>query len=100
MKLLFIFVILFVFAAPSYAATKCTAADIIRTDLTTKYNEVLVRSIMLPDVSILEVYASNNHLTWSIIVVDPSEEMACMVDYGGGQNALTAAIDEYLGPPT
>jgi hypothetical protein len=100
MKLLITTIIaFFAFAAPSYAASACNYTAIIQTDLTTNYNEVLVNSVMLPNTNILEVYASSNHLTWSIIVVVPSEGMACMVNYGGGRASLDAALDQYLGSP-
>jgi hypothetical protein len=98
-NILFAIIALFAFATPSYAGVECHPTHIIHTDLAETYNEVVINSIILTDTTILEVFASKNNLTWSIVIVDLSEGIACMVDYGGGTAALLTALDILFGPP-
>jgi hypothetical protein len=102
MKLLLLALIVFLASAtPSYAETKCNNNDdVMRTILATKYNEASVQTIVLSEIIVLEVFASPDYITWSIIVVSPSKSMACMVEYGKGYDLLSTALEKYLGSET
>jgi hypothetical protein len=98
-NILFAIIAFFALATPSYASVECHPTHIIHTDLAETYNEVVINSVVLTSTTILEVFASNNNVTWSIVIVDLSEGRACMVDYGGGTSSLLAAVDLFFGPP-
>jgi hypothetical protein len=100
MRILLTLIAFFAFTSPLYANHYgCIDAVIMRGYINTTFNEFLVDSFILPNTNILEVYARADYRAWSIVVVTPSKNMACMINYGEGRKSLDAALDEYLGTP-
>ena len=82
-----------VFAAGAQAAT-CADRTHVVTQLETRFGETLVANAISSSRNVLEVFASDDKKTWSILVFLPERGLSCLVSTGKGDKTLKVALSE------
>ena len=80
------------FAATGAHAAPCSDRGEVIDRLGQMFNETLIANTISPSRNVLEVYASPNAATWSVIVTLPGRNLACLAASGKGHDALRAYL--------
>lgn len=76
----------------AFAAT-CANRDLVVTRLEQRFGETPVANAMSDSRNVLEVFASPNMRTWSILVTLPDRGLSCLAASGKGRYKLDALLN-------
>ena len=76
------------FVAPAQAAPQCNTRDVVHDLLAKKYSETVVAIGVANNGGLVEVLATGDGATWSIIITTP-QGMSCLVAAGEGWRVMT-----------
>ena len=81
------------FVVPAQTAPQCNTRDYVLGLLSDKYTESVIALGLANNGNLVEVLATGDGATWSIIITTP-QGMSCLVAAGEGWQALKADRDE------
>lgn len=87
------------FIPAAHAEPQCNTRDSVLSQLKEKYNEVPVNLGVTHNGGLIEVIASPEGKSWSILITSP-QGMSCLVAAGEGWRMLTPIDPASLGNPT
>lgn len=79
-------------AAGNVSAATCADRDHVMAKLAEQFGEAPVANTVSHSKRVLEVFASPNAETWSIVVTLPERNLACLAATGKGQVRLTSTL--------
>lgn len=82
--------------ATGASAATCADRNQVVSQLETRFGETLIANSVSRGNNVLEIYASENAATWSVLITIPDKKLACLAATGKGQADLTAVIDQSL----
>lgn len=83
------------FALPVKAQPQCNTHDEVQSQLAKKYNEHPISAGVTHNGGLIEVYATEDGATWSIVISGPNG-VSCLVSSGEGWRALPAQLGQAL----
>lgn len=79
-------------ASPDAPAATCANRSHVIDRLTTEFDERLLATSRSPSGKRLDIYAAPEAVTWSIVLILPERDLACLVGAGSGQVDLDRAM--------
>ncbi len=82
-------------SATTAAAATCADRTAVVERLVTRFGETAVANAVSVSNNILEVHASEDLATWTILLTLPEENLTCLVASGAGETAFQASLQSF-----
>ena len=81
-------------AASNASAASCANRGDLINRLETRFGETAVANAISASGNILEVYATTDVTSWTILLTLPGENLSCLVAHGAGELEMQAALEK------